>query len=145
MAHSLNRRRFLKYAGATATVAGASAIGLGYIANTPRIPIQQTRVTLLTSSILSSTSAPPATSSSSTQLASLQGKLFFDYNGNGKQDGDEPSIGDAKVQLKNALGNLVAEAATDTSGVFKIEDVPVSNYKLFPVAGRKVSVHVQIS
>jgi murein DD-endopeptidase MepM/ murein hydrolase activator NlpD len=77
------------------------------------------------------------TSSSSAHLASLQGKLFFDYNGNGKQDGDEPALGGAKVQLENSLGNVVAEADTDSSGDFKIEAVPVGDYKLLPVAGPK--------
>ena len=70
-------------------------------------------------------------------MATLIGKLFFDYNGNGKQDNNEPSIVDAKVQLRNSIGNVVAEAATDSSGAFKIVDAPVGNYKLIPVADAK--------
>ena len=128
MAHPLNRRRFLKYAGATAAVAGASAIGLDYLVKSPRIPIQQTKETLMsTSSILSATSLS-ATSTSSAQLASLQGKLFFDYNGNGRQDGEEPAVAGALVQLKDNAGKVIVETLADSAGDYKLEDVKPGSY-----------------
>jgi len=132
----MDRRRFLKYAGATAAVVGASALGANYLTEQSPSITSQTLSTTLTPR-LSTTTVSSTSSSESVQLASLQGRLFFDYNGNGKQEDNEPSVSGAKVQLKNYLGNLVAEAATDSSGVFKIEDVPVGNYMVFALADSK--------
>jgi murein DD-endopeptidase MepM/ murein hydrolase activator NlpD len=44
--------------------------------------------------------------------------VFFDYNGNGVQDGDEPPIPDAKVQV----GGLTAVSAAD--GTYSLKNVP---------------------
>lgn len=63
--------------------------------------------------------------------------MFFDYNGNGKQDNGEPAVSGAKVQLKNTLGNVVADAVTDSVGAFKLEDLPVDDYRLLPIADSK--------
>jgi hypothetical protein len=132
----LNRRRFLKYAAATATVVGASALGLDYARTNSQTATQQASSREISTSSTLSTGVMN-TSSSSAHLASLQGKLFFDYNGNGKQEGDEPGVSGAKLQLKNDFGNTIAEAPTDVSGAFKIEDVPNGNYKLLLVADPK--------
>ncbi len=129
----MNRRRFLKYAGATAAVVGASALGLDFL---PRPQSNPTGNTASTTSSTSLTSSPTLASSTKTQLASLSGRLFFDYNGNGRQD-DGPSVSGGRVQLRNGLGDVVAEARTDSSGAFRIEDVPVGDYTLFPVADLK--------
>lgn len=137
----LDRRRFLKYAGATAAVVGASALGLNYISQQTPSSVSPTASTTSTARELTTTSSSLGNSLSSSteanQLASLQGRLFFDCNGNGKQEDNEPSVGSAKVQLRNSQGNVVAEAATDSSGAFRIEDAPVGNYRLFPVADTK--------
>jgi hypothetical protein len=129
----MNRRRFFKYAGATAAVVGASAVGFDLL------PKPQSSSTTSATSSTSATSLTSASTlvSSAKQLATLRGKLFFDYNGNGKQDDNEPSIVDAKVQLKNDFGNVVADATADSSGAFKIEDLPIGDYTLFPVADPK--------
>ena len=127
----LDRRRFLKY-GATAAAVGAAALGLDFLLRPQSNPTGNTATSSTSSTSL--TSSPTLASSTKTQLASLSGRLFFDYNGNGKQEDNEPSVKGAKVQLRNSLGDVVAEAGTDSSGVFKIEDVPVGTYKLFPVA-----------
>lgn len=123
----LDRRWFLKYAGATAAVIGASALGLDYFVRNPQIPSQQTLTQSLTSSSLATTTI---SSSSLTQLVSLQGRLFFDYNGNGIQDTDEPSIQNARVQMQDSNARVIAEALTDSSGDYKL-DIPAGNYKLF--------------
>jgi murein DD-endopeptidase MepM/ murein hydrolase activator NlpD len=85
-----------------------------------------------TSSSLSASSVSTA-SGSSTQIVSLQGRLFFDYNGDGIQDIAEPALQNAKVQLKNSHGDIAVQALTDSSGDFKI-DAPVGQY----------SVHVDV-
>jgi murein DD-endopeptidase MepM/ murein hydrolase activator NlpD len=63
-------------------------------------------------------------------VASLQGRLFFDYNGNGVQDGEEPPVAGALVQLKEEPGNVIAETLTDSSGDYKLEDVRTGAYRL---------------
>ena len=126
----MNRRRFLKYAGASAAVVGASALGLDYLVNSPRIPVQQTSGTLMSTSSILSAASVSATSSSSAQLVSLQGRLFFDYNGNGKQDAGEPAVVGASVQLKDSAGGVIAQTLTDSSGDYKLEDVKTGTYRL---------------
>ena len=124
----MNRRRFLKYAGATAAVVGASALGLDYLAKYSQIPSQQTGQTMILPS--SSLATASVSSSSSTQLVSMQGRLFFDYNGNGIQDADEPSVQNAKVTFSDLEdAKVVAEALTDSSGDYSV-DAPAGNYKL---------------
>jgi murein DD-endopeptidase MepM/ murein hydrolase activator NlpD len=56
--------------------------------------------------------------------------LFFDYNGNGVQDGEEPAVAGALVQLKGNAGNVIDEAMTDSSGDYKLEDVRTGSYSL---------------
>jgi len=124
---SLNRRRFLKYAGGTAAVVGASVVGLDYAVNSPQIPSQQTGKTLIPTS--SSLATASVSSSSSTQLVSLQGTLFFDYNGNGIQDANEPFLQNVRVQMQDAKSQVIADALTDSSGDYSI-DIPAGNYKL---------------
>jgi len=98
----MNRRRFLKYAGATAAAVGASALGLSYISQQSPSMVSPTASTTSTARELTTTSSSLSSSLSSSteaiQLASLQGKLFFDYNGNGVQDAGEPAVQGASAQ-----------------------------------------------
>ena len=63
--------------------------------------------------------------------------MFFDYNGNGVQDGEEPPVVGASVQLKDDVGNMVAESLTDSSGDYVLEDVRTGSYKLHVEADKK--------
>jgi hypothetical protein len=113
---NLNRRRFLKYAGATAAVVGASALGLDHPVSNSQIASQQaTHNQILLSSSLATASV---SSSSLTQLLSLQGRLFFDYNGNGIQDGDDPCAQNARVKMQDNSAQVIAEVLTDSSIVW---------------------------
>ncbi len=123
----MNRRKFLKY-GVAAAVIGASALGLDHLRNNPQIASQSSQTRISTPSTLPATSIS-STSSSSIQLVSLRGKLFFDFNGNGVQDSEEPPVQNAKVQLKNSHGDIPAEAVTDSSGDFKL-DAPIGQYSI---------------
>jgi len=123
----LNRRKFLKYAGASTAVVGASALGLDYISSQTPSTISPTTSTTVTSEL---TSASSSTSTQPVQLASLKGRLFFDYNGNGVQDGEEPAIVGALVQLKDIAGIYIAQAFTESSGDCRLEDVRAGFYKL---------------
>jgi hypothetical protein len=123
----MNRRRFLRYAGATAAVVGASALGLNYFSN--KSPsVSRTTSTNVTGKL---TTVSSSTSTGSVQLASLQGRLFFDYNGNDKQDGEEPAVVGALVQLKDDAGKVVADGLTDSSGDYKLEDIKAGFYRLY--------------
>ena len=122
----LNRRRFLKYAGATAAVVGASALGLNYISQQSPSTVTPTTSTIVSSELTASSSA----STQVVQLASLHGRLFFDHNGNGVQDGKEPAVAGALVQLRDYAGSVIAETLTDSSGDYKLEDVRTGTYRL---------------
>jgi len=125
----MNRRRFLKYAGATAAVVGASALGLNYVSQpSPSMTSPTTSTTLVPRRITTSVSL--STSTESVQLASLRGRLFFDYNGNGKQDTGEPAVAGALVQLKDDTGKVITETLTDSSGDYKLEDIRTGAYRL---------------
>lgn len=123
----MNRRRFLKYAGVTAVVVGASALGLNYISTRNLSTLSPTKSTTVTSEL---TAASSSTSTQVVQLASLQGRLFFDYNGNGKQEAGEPAVAGALVQLKDRAGTVIAETFTDSSGDYKLEDIKTASYRL---------------
>jgi murein DD-endopeptidase MepM/ murein hydrolase activator NlpD len=71
------------------------------------------------------------------QLASLQGRLFFDYNGNGIQDAGEPAVLGAKVQLTDNAQKVVTVTLTDSAGDYKLEDVPAGRYGLSLLADKK--------
>lgn len=132
----MDRRRFLKHAGATDAVLGASAFGLDYLLRPS--PSSENPTTLMpmrresTTAIVSSTS-----SAQSMQLASLQGRLFFDYNGNGVQDGEEPAVADAVVQLKDDTGKVIAESHSDSSGDYSLEDIRRRSYRLHVGADKR--------
>jgi len=120
----MDRRRFLKYSGATAALVGASVLGIEYFAWGPRTvnPSHTTMSSQLMTSF--------ASSSISTQLASLEGRLFFDYNGNGVQDEEDPVVAGALVQLNDNVGKAIAETVTDSSGEYKLGDVRTGSYRL---------------
>lgn len=134
----MNRRRFLKYAGGAAAIVGASAIGLDFLAYKPQPSQSSTSLTRSTSEAAtsmgsttqaSSTSVSSSSSMSPGQAASLKGRMFFDYDGNGEQDGEEPAIPNAKIQLLNDRGQVVAGTLSDSSGDYRL-DAPVGSYRL---------------
>lgn len=140
------RRNFLKYTvglGATAAIGAAAYYYLG-IRPGPVVPPQTsvttspytsvTSATSLTASSLTTPTQPPATTE---KLASLNGRLFFDFNGNGIQDGEEPAVSKATVQLKDNTGKIIAEAVTDSSGDYKLEDVLTGSHMLYVKADKK--------
>ena len=88
------------------------------------VPAQTRTVTETVTQTLSKTTTETL------RLASLHGRLFFDYNGNGKQDGEEPAVAGALVQLKDSSGNTIAQALTDSSGDYRLEDMRTGLYKL---------------
>jgi hypothetical protein len=73
---------------------------------------------------------PSSTSTEAPQLASLRGRLFFDYNGNAKQDTGEPAVAGALVQLKDDAGKVIAVTLTDSSGDYRLEDVKSRSCRL---------------
>jgi len=118
----LDRRRFLKYAGATAAVVGASALGLADLLS-PRFetPSQVATPTLTTTIRTSSLISPKA-------LTSLDGSLFFDYNMNAIRDPGEPSVLQTKVELTSYDGQFARDVNTDIAGSWAIENVPAGKY-----------------
>jgi len=135
----VDRRRFLKYAGATATVVGASALGLNYVSQ--RSPSTLPPATSATSQV-ATTFSSSATSMETLRLVSLHGRLFSDYNGNGVQDGEEPPVPDTRVQLKqfqreNSTWKVIYEAISDSASDWKLEDVKTGSYNLVIVTDQK--------
>jgi murein DD-endopeptidase MepM/ murein hydrolase activator NlpD len=143
MRETLNRRRFLKYAGTTAVIAGASALSLDFILK-PQAPkeiitqeLTQSTKTAATSAIQSTQSTSVIESTSSTLSPPLSGRVFFDYNGNGKQDAGEPAIPNAGVQLVNDAGSVAAHTVADSSGYYAFDGVPSGTYSLMVSADAK--------
>jgi len=129
----LDRRRFLKCAGATAAFVGASAFGLDYLSKQNHSAASPIASTTNTSGELTTSSSLNSSSTSSTeaiQLTSLQGRLFFDHNGNGKQDGEEPAVPKARVILMHRTRGFVTETVTDSSGDYRLEDIRTGLYTL---------------
>jgi len=140
----MDRRRFLKYTGASAAVVGASALGLGYLSG-QNLSTASSKTSTATMHQLATSSSVASTSTQTTQLTSLRGRLFFDYNGNGKQDGEEPAVAGARVQLKDSSDNVVvAETVTDSSGEYKLEHLKIGGYLLHVVTDKRFT-HLCIS
>lgn len=124
----MDRRRFLKYAAASVALAGSAVMGYEF---------DRWQRSLFPPSVSTRTSTETQTTTETARLASVYGRLFFDYNGNGVQDGEEPAVTGAKVQLRDRTGKVVAEAVTDSAGDYKLEDVVAGSYKLFVQADER--------
>jgi len=129
----VSRRSYLKYLVAVAVVAGVAAISAyGFCQYYRKHPSP--------SPTISPTPTPSPTTPSPTptvELTSLHGRLFFDYNGNGLQDSEEPTITNARILLKDNTGEVIAETVTDSAGDYKLEDFPTGSYGLYVEADEK--------
>jgi murein DD-endopeptidase MepM/ murein hydrolase activator NlpD len=117
----LNRRKFLKYSAAGVAIAGSALAGY---------ELNRWQTALVPSSVSTVTQTLLETTTETLRLASLKGRLFFDYNGNGVQDAGEPAVQGASVQLKDSTGTIIAEAPTDSSGDYTLEGVITGSYRL---------------
>ena len=126
----MDRRRFLKYAAAGVAIVGSGLAGYEFDRwQSAAVPPSISTVT--------QTRTLGETVTETLRLASLKGRLFFDYNGNGMQDGEEPAVQGASVQLKDPTGTILAEALTDSSGDYKLEDLKAGSYGLHVEADEK--------
>jgi murein DD-endopeptidase MepM/ murein hydrolase activator NlpD len=126
----MDRRRFLKYAAVSGLAAGSALAGY---------EVSRWRTSSVTPyvSTVTKTDVVTKTTTQTVRLASLRGRLFFDYNGNGVQDGEEPAVAGVLVQLKDSSERVVAAAATDSSGDYNLEDVKAGDYSLHLQADKK--------
>jgi murein DD-endopeptidase MepM/ murein hydrolase activator NlpD len=78
-------------------------------------------------------------SSSTVSRSSLHGRLFFNYKGDGTQGSEDPAASNVTVRLldTNNNNNTVAEAVSDSSGDYKLQDVKSGSYKLYCYTNRK--------
>ena len=63
------------------------------------------------------------------QDAHIGDRVWFDSNGNGVQDTGEAGIAGITVQLKNAVGTVVATTTTDSNGIYGF-DVAAGKYSV---------------
>ncbi len=128
----MDRRRFLKYGAAAVAVAGSALAGYEF---------DRWRTTTISPSVSTTTvteiQTVKETVTETERLASLYGRLFFDYNGNGKQDTGEPAVSGALLQLKDDTGKVIVETLTDSSGDYTLEDVRTGAYRLHVGADKK--------
>ena len=126
----MDRRRFLKYAAVGSAIAGSALAGYEF---------SRLQTSLAPTSVSTATKSKTLseTITETVRLVSVYGRFFFDYNGNGKQDGEEPAVVGASVQLRDDAGSIVAEALTDSSGDYTLEDVRTGSYKLHVEADKK--------
>lgn len=84
-------------------------------------------------SITATTTATATTASSTqtTRMFRLFGTIFFDYNGNGKQEQNEPAVPNARINLNGS--NLTS---TNSTGHYEIRQVAegIHQLKIFPQA-----------
>jgi hypothetical protein len=130
----------LKYAGATAAVVGASALGLDYLLK-PTPPIKQAFISstkAISTTSLSSTSSVTTTETSTTGelplldlgADDLGGYVFHDYNGNGTLDEGEPFVNDVEIVVQ---GNYATVRAQPSHGLYVFRNLPKGSYRVYPV------------
>jgi len=127
----IERRKYLKYVGATAI-----GVAIGYLGGL-KYPVKPSTKTFTQTVTETQFETVTERITETVKLASLTGRLFFDYNGDGIQDKNEPAVSKARVYLTDSFGKLIAEAVTDSSGDYKIEDVPSGIYRLNIEADKK--------
>jgi hypothetical protein len=139
-----NRRLFL----------GFAAIGVGVLGyatyltynNAKRFsshlltsPLTSSSATSLTASSLTST--PSLTSSSLTstskELVSLEGELYIGWDGSGVKQEGMPPLSDEKMLLASLGGTIFAQTTSDSSGHWRIDNIPTGDYLLYSEAGNK--------
>lgn len=127
----LNRRRFLKYAGATAAVVGASALGLDYVLSSKQASLG------LTNSLTSSLMSSYASTSTTARTTDLQIGLFHDYHGDGQQQSDEPSISDLVLDLQGTDNDYKNTLNAESDGKYWARNIPVGKqYRIVPTTDR---------
>jgi len=137
---SINRRRFLKYAGATVAVVGASVLGLDYLLR-PTPPIKQaftSSTEVISTTSLSSTSSLTTSETSTTGALpplnlganDLGGYVFHDYSGNGALDEGEPFVNDVEIV---AQGYYATFKVKPQNGIYVFKNLPGGRYRLYPV------------
>ena len=127
----MDRRRFLKYAGAGVALAGSALTGYEY----DRWQ-SSTVATSVSTRTVTETKTLRETTTETVKLASLQGRLFFDYNGNGVQDGEEPAVS-AIIRLEDNNGKVIASTVSDSAGDYKLKDIPSGSYRVYVGGERK--------
>ena len=134
----MNRRRFLKYAGATAATIGISALGADFFLKQPFSKTFSNSTSF--AEVGSSTTTVPLTSvetTSTEQLTTLSlgendlgGYVFHDYNGNGILDGSEPVVDDVEIV---AEGYYATVRAQPSHGLYVFRNLPKGSYRIYPV------------
>ncbi|NLN75088.1 MAG: DUF11 domain-containing protein [Armatimonadetes bacterium] len=61
-------------------------------------------------------------------LGSIGDRVWFDYNGNGKQDAGEPGINGVKLTLKDSYGRTIATAVTSGNGDYTFTGLAAGTY-----------------
>lgn len=61
---------------------------------------------------------------------SISGETFYDCNGNGQYDTDEPLLCGVTVNLLNSQGVQIASSITDCDGYYNFASLPASGYSL---------------
>ncbi len=62
--------------------------------------------------------------------AELSGTVWHDQNNDGVRDANEDTIGNVKIQLFDAQGDLVAETVTDSNGRYAFKNLMPGTYKV---------------
>lgn len=142
----MDRRRFLKYAGVTVAVVGASALGLDHILK-PQLDSQTTTAFTSTSAqpiSISSPALPMSSTIASTDTTSmtasvtglelgsndLGGLVFHDYNGNGIRDEDEPLVNNLQIVAQGLYHTYTTQPQ---NGVYVFKDLQGDTYRVYPV------------
>lgn len=132
----VNRRRFLKYAGTTAAIVGASALGLDYLLKVPSGHPNSTASTTgsLTSTIMQTSITQ--SSSTSAKLTDLHLRLFFNKHGNGIRNPDEDWIRNLTLNVEGVGNDYSRSIEPESDGTYIVRDVQVEKtYRLLGAGG----------
>lgn len=76
---------------------------------------------------------PTPTETIEPETGSISGTVFFDGNGSGTQDENEPGLGGTEVQLINNGTGRTLRATTNSSGEFEFTNLSAGMYTVEPL------------
>ena len=136
----MDRRGFLKYAGMGAAMAGCALAGYEVDRWQAGLVPAQTRTVTETAASLSTETVTRTTTSTHTVTrgtSDLELTLFADWHGDGKQQPDEPGVGDLPVEVRGVDSDFSRTIVADSDGKYWVRNVQVGKkYLIMPRTDR---------
>jgi SdrD B-like domain len=108
------------------------------VVTTPVVTTPVVTTPVVTTPPSTPTTGPSPTESTTppkTGTGALEVKIFVDNNQNGKQDGNDISLPNVTVEVRNSAGVVVITSTTDSTGIVVVNNLPVDDYTVIIVSG----------